>query len=83
MSKKKKDKKPKESKHKSGVEDRVKQIANLKPPEEDIYKMENEKTVDMFMRKRTFMGSNKTGRSIKETARIKHRGMRPPQRKKK
>jgi len=81
MGKKKKDKKPKEAKHKSGVEDRIKQIGNINLPDENPFKMENENRIDFFMRKRTFMGSNKLGRSIKETSRIKHKNMRVPKKK--
>ena len=73
MSKKKKDKKPKEKKHKSGVEERMKQVASIQLPDENDFKQENENTIDGFMRKRTFMGSNKKGKSIKDTQRLKHK----------
>jgi hypothetical protein len=73
MGKKKKDKKPKEKKHKSGVEERMKQVSNIQLPDENPFKMENERNIDFFMRRgRSFLGSKKKGKSIKDTKRMKH-----------
>ncbi len=50
MAKKKEVKKVVESKFKSGVDDRLKAIQNIKVPDQNTFKMENESTIDNFLR---------------------------------
>jgi len=54
MSKKKREEKKKakkkEKKYKSGVEERVKAIQNIKAPDEEPFKKENETSLEKFLR---------------------------------
>ncbi len=72
MSKKKKDKKPKIRKHTSGVEERMKEISNIQPPDETPFKKENENKLDHW---RPSFRNNRT--SYKEQSRLSQRGNRP------
>ena len=60
MGKKKKEVKPK-AKDKSKVDERVKQIMSIQPPEQNPFKMENDKKIDSFLKfgfkKKYFEGS--------------------------
>ena len=48
--KKKKDIALKKKKNTSGVEERVKQIQNIQPPDSNPFKQENEDRIDRFLR---------------------------------
>lgn len=60
MGKKKKEAKPK-AKDRSKVDERVKQIMSIEPPESNPFKMENDRKIDSFLkfgfRKKSFEGT--------------------------
>lgn len=73
MGKKKKNKKKGEAKikkHASGVEDRVKKIAQIQLPEENPHYLDNEKNIDKFLK--FGMMRNKYKGTIKNQRRAKH-----------
>jgi len=72
MSKKKKEKKPKIRKHASGVETRIKEIANIQPPDETPFKKDNENKLDRW---RPSFRNDRV--SYKEKSRLSQRGNRP------
>ena len=72
MSKKKDKKKTKIKKHASGVEERLKTIANIQLPDETPFKKDNEDKVDRF---RYAFRNDRS--SLKEKSRVSQRGNRP------
>ena len=69
----KKDKnKPKKQKDKTKVEERLKKIASIEPPEVNDYKKENEDNIDRFLRY-GFRRGGKRFKSIKDERREAHK----------
>ncbi len=72
MGKKKKEKKPKIKKHASGVEERIKSINNIKLPDENPFKKENELKLERW---RPAFRTDRT--TYKEKSRLSKRKNRP------
>jgi len=60
----------KEKKSRAHVDERVKKILELQPPDKNPYKMDNEKSIDRFWR---FKGKSKKDRmTIRQLRKLRH-----------
>ena len=66
MGKKKKKDKPKKKKDKSKIDERVKSINAIQPPDENPFKMDNEDKIDRFLRFGFRKKKGKGFKSLKE-----------------
>lgn len=73
--KKKKEKKKglaKEVKSKANVDERVKQVNAIQPPDQNPFKMENEKRIDSFLRFGSRGKDEKMRLTIRQIKKLKH-----------